>query len=148
MSARKSRRVASSHCTSVLRRLLTKPFMWLNGRRSSCAVAARSSSRTRSGADTNSGASALIVGEAASPHEAIDVTVRTGNLFRLQMWLCEYRTDEGRHVASPKGGPSGWNCWKLTEADPANGCAVASVRSRAEFFEDVRNVLLHHVQRH
>jgi len=42
ISSRKSRRVASSQCTSVLRKLLTKPLMWLNGRRSSWASAARS----------------------------------------------------------------------------------------------------------
>ena len=43
ISARKSRRVAASQCTSVLRRLLTKPLMWLNGRRSSWASTAGSS---------------------------------------------------------------------------------------------------------
>src|SRR5229473_5396300 len=39
-----SRRVCSSHSTSVRCRLLTKPLMWLRGNRSSCAVAARISS--------------------------------------------------------------------------------------------------------
>ena len=37
-------RVSSSHSTSVLRKLVTNPLMWLNGSLSSCAVAARMSS--------------------------------------------------------------------------------------------------------
>ena len=44
ISAMNSLRVSSSHLTSVRRKLLTKPLMWLRGKRSSCAVAARTSS--------------------------------------------------------------------------------------------------------
>jgi hypothetical protein len=41
ISARNSLRVSSSHSTSVRRKLVTNPLMWLSGNRSSCAVAAR-----------------------------------------------------------------------------------------------------------
>lgn len=44
ISAMKSPRVSSSQSTSVRRKLLTKPLMWLSGNRSSWAVAARNSS--------------------------------------------------------------------------------------------------------
>jgi hypothetical protein len=39
-----SLRVSSSQLTSVRRKLLTKPLIWLRGKRSSCAVAARTCS--------------------------------------------------------------------------------------------------------
>ena len=44
ISAMNSLRVSSSQLTSVRRKLLTNPLMWLRGKRSSCAVAARTSS--------------------------------------------------------------------------------------------------------
>ncbi len=52
ISAMNSSRVASSHSTSVRRKLETKPLMWLSGSRSSCAVAARISSAA---ADSDAG---------------------------------------------------------------------------------------------
>jgi hypothetical protein len=44
ISAMNSWRVSSPQVTSDRRRLVTKPLMWLSGRRSSWAVAARMSS--------------------------------------------------------------------------------------------------------